>query len=193
MTTVKERKEREASIKMAMDEGKLQGATPKAIPVDEKTKKRLMTVAGVAFSLVPVGAGGFRILELGKKIYKNIAAARKAALKKVEKSPRKTTKENEYDEAFIDKKSRPYQEAVDEQARGVNIGKNILNMLEGGVHPRIVRKYAAGHKVPFPEDAAAKNYLKVVKNKGGKVYATSNKRYAHGGKVSGRKAKYNGR
>ena len=27
---------------------------------------------------------------------------------------------------------------------------------------------------------------------GGKVYTTQNKRYAHGGKVSGRKAKYNG-
>ena len=27
---------------------------------------------------------------------------------------------------------------------------------------------------------------------GGKVYASHNKRYAHGGKVSGRKAKYNG-
>ena len=26
---------------------------------------------------------------------------------------------------------------------------------------------------------------------GGKVYTTQNKRYAHGGKVSGRKAKYN--
>ena len=30
------------------------------------------------------------------------------------------------------------------------------------------------------------------KKSGGKVYTTQNKRYAHGGKVSGRKAKYNG-
>ena len=31
-----------------------------------------------------------------------------------------------------------------------------------------------------------------MESSGGKVYASHNKRYAHGGKVSGRKAKYNG-
>ena len=41
--------------------------------------------------------------------------------------------------------------------------------------------------------AQQKSGGKVRKKKsGGKVYTTQNKRYAHGGKVSGRKAKYNG-
>ncbi len=50
-----------------------------------------------------------------------------------------------------------------------------------------------------PTDVVSPKYREAEKNRGfqgmkggGKVYASHNKRYAHGGKVSGRKAKYNG-
>jgi len=43
----------------------------------------------------------------------------------------------------------------------------------------------------IPSSISKKSGGKVKKKKGGgKVYASHNKRYAHGGKVSGRKAKY---
>jgi hypothetical protein len=44
-----------------------------------------------------------------------------------------------------------------------------------------------GHEILGPDGKVRQ----AVKS-GGKVYASHNKRYAHGGKVSGRKAKYNG-
>ena len=57
----------------------------------------------------------------------------------------------------------------------------------------------------FPETPPWKKILRTIssafkneggevkkKKSGGKVYSNQSKRYAHGGKVSGRKAKYNG-
>jgi hypothetical protein len=55
---------------------------------------------------------------------------------------------------------------------------------------------ATGDAEPSPARPSDRKFKKGGKVKkymgGGKVYASHNKRYAHGGKVSGRKAKYNG-
>ena len=65
--------------------------------------------------------------------------------------------------------------------------------IEGQVTPE-EEKWARNfkHKM-YTKYGAKKSGGKVKKYMGGgKVYTNQNKRYAHGGKVSGRKAKYNG-
>ncbi len=49
-----------------------------------------------------------------------------------------------------------------------------------------------GGRTVSNKDVASKNKGFQRMKGGGKVYTNHNKRYAHGGKVSGRKAKYNG-
>ena len=49
-----------------------------------------------------------------------------------------------------------------------------------------------GGRTVSNKDVASKNKGFQGMKGGGKVYTNQNKRYAHGGKVSGRKAKYNG-
>jgi FMN phosphatase YigB (HAD superfamily) len=102
-------------------------------------------------------------------------------------------------------KEREYQEYVEEQER-LNLENEMINSPEylealreweerNAMQER-QKDWKEQNLTPGPDGTkylTLKSGGKVKKKKsGGKVYSSHDKRYSHGGKVSGRKAKYNG-
>ena len=72
------------------------------------------------------------------------------------------------------------------------LGKKVYEAIFGTEKGWVEKGIVDRLKIQSKSDMLKSVSKKKKKSSGGKVYSNQNKRYAHGGKVSGRKAKYNG-
>ena len=91
---------------------------------------------------------------------------------------------------MVDKSAKPPFNKSQKKTLLDRLGKKVYEAIFGTEKGWVQKGIVDPLKIPSKSEL-----LKSVSEKkksGGKVYSNQNKRYAHGGKVSGRKAKYNG-
>ena len=91
---------------------------------------------------------------------------------------------------MVDKSAKPpFNKSQKETLLGM-LGKRVYEAIFGTEKGWVQKGIVDPLKIPSKSELLKSVSKKNKKSSGGKVYSNQNKRYAHGGKVSGRKATY---